>query len=435
MSRELEKRVIVLQEELLKNRRKNEQMKEIYEKQNKLKEEMIDKLKKENNSIKGNIMNYQKKILDLNDNISILKNENEQLLNQLDESEIIDLTNISDNEKELYMYNKNIIKESKSPLDLIKLNKISKACCRLEYTNNNNKIYGNGFFIELPISNKNNPIRGLMTSNNFINENNLNNPIEIKITFNIIQKSLIITNKNHFKFTDYFLNFTFVELNENELNQLKTLDINFLQISENKEIPNKILLIKNHLNGGITIEKGVYISEWGYRLFHTISNSFDFIGSPLISQSTNKVISILTNKNKNCKYNPSTSIKTISQVIKNIYTTKIDKIKYKVKNLSKTEIEELNKIGLKQTKSKLIFESPSSKNVTPLWFYRTNHNWYWTPVDPNLNNKNALPCNWLIIYPNGSLKVVGGYWSEIEPAPRNIELIHWLEKNGFKYLV
>ena len=36
-------------------------MKEIYEEQNKLKEEIINKLKKGNNSIKGNIINYQKK--------------------------------------------------------------------------------------------------------------------------------------------------------------------------------------------------------------------------------------------------------------------------------------------------------------------------------------------------------------------------------------
>ena len=44
MSGELEKRVRILQEELIKNRRKNEEMKEIYEKQNKSKEEIIDKL-------------------------------------------------------------------------------------------------------------------------------------------------------------------------------------------------------------------------------------------------------------------------------------------------------------------------------------------------------------------------------------------------------
>ena len=67
-----------------------------------------------------------------------------------------------------------------------------------------------------------------MTSNNFINENNINNIIEIKILFNIIKKSIIITNKNNFKFTDYFLNFTFIQLNENELNKLTNFDINFL---------------------------------------------------------------------------------------------------------------------------------------------------------------------------------------------------------------
>lgn len=434
MSDELEKRVKILQEEVIKHKRINEEMKETYEKQNKLKEEIIDKLKKENDSIKEYIINYQKSILNLNDNITKLTNENKQLLNQSAQKEI-NFKNVSKNEKELYLYNKNIRKEIKYPLDLIKINNnISKACCRLEYTINDNKIYGNGFFMELPISNTTSPIKGLMTSNNFINEDNINNPIEIKIIFNIIQKSLILTNKNNFKFTDCFLNFTFIQLNENELDELKTFDINFLQINEDKEIPNQIILIQNHLNGEITIENGVIISEWGYQLFHTIPNSFDFIGSPLISLSTNKVISILTN-NKNCKYNPSTNIKLISQVIKNIYTTEINEIKYKVKQLSKTEIEELKKIGLKQTTSELIFESPASFFVTPLWFYRTNHNWYWTPVDPNLKNKKALPCNWLIICPNGSLKVVGGCWSEKEPAPNNIELIHWLEKNGFKYLV
>ncbi len=121
MSKELEKRVIILQEQLIKNRRKNEEMKEMYEKQNNLSKEIIDKLKKENESINGDIINYQKIILDLKNNISKL----EKSAKKFDENEI-DLKNLSDNEKELYSYNNNIIKESKSPLDLIKLNIISK---------------------------------------------------------------------------------------------------------------------------------------------------------------------------------------------------------------------------------------------------------------------------------------------------------------------
>ncbi len=53
----------------------------------------------------------------------------------------------------------------------------------------------------------------------------------------------------------------------------------------------------------------------------------------------------------------------------------------------------------------------------------------------NLKYKNSIPCNWLIIYPNGSLKFVSGYWSEKESAERNNALTYWLEKNDFKYLV
>ena len=41
----------------------------------------------------------------------------------------------------------------------------------------------------------------------------------------------------------------------------------------------------------------------------------------------------------------------------------------------------------------------------------------------------------MIIYPGNSLKVIGGQWDGIEPAPKNIDLIHWLEKYGLKFLI
>ena len=40
--------------------------------------------------------------------------------------------------------------------------------------------------------------------------------------------------------------------------------------------------------------------------------------------------------------------------------------------------------------------------------------------------------NWMIIYPGNSLKVIGGEWNNIEPAPNNINFIHWLENNGLR---
>ena len=97
------------------------------------------------------------------------------------------------------------------------------------------------------------------------------------------------------------------------------------------------------------------------------------------------------------------------------------------------EIDELEEGGLKETNSPNIFISPASIFVTPLWFYRSNHAWYWTPNKP-VNDDENIP-NWIIIYPGCSLKVIGGTWDGVEPAERNIKLIHWLEATSFKYLV
>ena len=70
--------------------------------------------------------------------------------------------------------------------------------------------------------------------------------------------------------------------------------------------------------------------------------------------------------------------------------------------------------------------------MTTIWFYRTKYAWYWTPTKPDKNELNKV--NWMIIYPGNSLRVIGGIWDGQEPAPNNINLIHWLEKNGLKYL-
>ena len=83
--------------------------------------------------------------------------------------------------------------------------------------------------------------------------------------------------------------------------------------------------------------------------------------------------------------------------------------------MTEEEINELNNHGLIQTSSPFIFKSPSSFFVTSLWFYRTNHAWYWTPTEPNFDQDDNYNCNWLIIYPGGSLRVIGGFFHGEEP--------------------
>ena len=53
--------------------------------------------------------------------------------------------------------------------------------------------------------------------------------------------------------------------------------------------------------------------------------------------------------------------------------------------------------------------SKKTEVITPLMFIRTNHAWYWTPEVGN----EYIGHNWLIIYPGGSLKVIGGYWDDL----------------------
>ena len=140
---------------------------------------------------------------------------------------------------------------------------------------------------------------------------------------------------------------------------------------------------------------------------------------------------------KELKCNAATNIHTIVEALRVIYNSKITNnlsiIKKARTPLEEEEIIELKNHGLIKTDSPYIFISPRSKNVTPLWFYRTNHARYWTPTEPKKDDNYIS--NWLIIYPGGSLKVIGGYWHGQEPAQRNIILIHWLESTGLKYLI
>ena len=84
--------------------------------------------------------------------------------------------NVKSYENELFFENDKEI-ESGELLNLINANIIGKSTCIIELIYNNLKIKGTGFLIELPISNSNKPMKGLITNNHIINENVLMNNI------------------------------------------------------------------------------------------------------------------------------------------------------------------------------------------------------------------------------------------------------------------
>ena len=100
--------------------------------------------------------------------------------------------------------------------------------------------------------------------------------------------------------------------------------------------------------------------------------------------------------------------------------------------LSEEEIDELKEDGFEFTDIPNILVSPHSFFVTPIWFYRAHHAWYWTPIKPDKDNINRS--NWMIISPKNSVKAIGVIYDGEEPAPKNIDLIRLLEITKLKYL-
>ena len=106
------------------------------------------------------------------------------------------------------------------------------------------------------------------------------------------------------------------------------------------------------------------------------------------------------------------------------------------KNLSNEDLFKLQNIGLLETENPNIFISPGTDDgITPLWFYRTQYAWFWTPKEPqNYNIEEIKKCNWSLIQSNRPITAIGGRYNNIMPALRNIKLIKTLIKYGMSYL-
>ena len=320
------------------------------------------------------------------------------------------------------------------------LNKISKSICKIEYSFGVENKIGTGFLVKLPIPDSNNPIRGLITSNKVLNNNILYNS-KIMLNFSENEAKIYLMPEGHFCFSDPFINITFIELKNPEYDGFE-----FLNIEENDYGAGYVYIIKNLKEKNIF--KGKVSTKYGFKLLHTISTSDELLGSPLISLDNNKILGVHTDNQMEDMYNNifsvAANIKSTIQAIRVLHSSYIHNksafiekenglIQKELKVLTDIEIFELKDHGLVATSIPEMFISPKSLFITPLWFYRTNYAWYWTPTEPK--NNSVEKSNWIIIYPGCSLKVIGGMYEGCEPAQRNIDLINWLVSTGFNYLV
>ena len=340
--------------------------------------------------------------------------------------------------KEAYYANKEMMISHAAPLvDMSKMTQAAKGTCQIIVDNKN----ATGFFVQLPLGRTGRTLRGLMTNNHVLGERELRDGFTffIKPDLNDNHMDRIyrinITN-GMFRFTDAVIDVSFIEIKPTTIPGFN--DIRYLDVDPNID-ENSWITILQHPNGDPNLKQaiGVYVGGWGFEILHEVNTNPGSSGSALLTIES-KVFGIhkASNPSKHC--NVATRIDVAMFGIARLYLMNYRTFSRAVaaaRRLSSYEIEELRAHGLRETNNPLIFISPSSLFVTQLWFYRSNHAWYWTPKEPrSYYIGDLIDCNWSIIGEDFPIKAIGGYWNGQSPAWRNVELIEWLISTGLRFL-
>ena len=202
-----------------------------------------------------------------------------------------------------------------------KINQINKICSQMKKSvcgikKNNGSIWGNGFFMKTK-NKQNNFIYLLITSNNIINEQDINNEINLGIILNNdFQNEKNIKLKNNLKY--YIDNnekgISIIEINKSQYKSLNNIE--YLELDEkifensSKEKQNKETLNKIYNNESIyTIKypKENEEVEISYGILEKIDNENNInhkcftknitLGSPILLSKNNSLIGIHINNN------------------------------------------------------------------------------------------------------------------------------------------
>lgn len=318
------------------------------------------------------------------------------------------------------------------------IKKVASATCTI--SSNNKQSYG--FLVSLPINMGDRYLFGLLTSNNILPEEKLK--VDSKFNIHFIESNqaydYIIT-EDSFVFTCPFLDISFVEI------PLGSFDnVEYLRAWDEPQIQQKCYFINKSDSSELKFIEGNITEFYGYDIIYKIHDkNIDFIfnGTPLISLSKFSLGDVIgINKgffnNLNNEKISAVHINIIINSIKSLVSRNIQKPLITLspaKNLSKSELDYLEKIGLQSTNNQNIFISPAFFIITPLWFYRTQYAWFWTPTRPiNYNMEEIKKCNWSLIKSNMPIIAIGGIYNNRPPAQKNIKLIKTLINSGLKFL-
>lgn len=299
--------------------------------------------------------------------------------------------------------------------------------------------WGSGFFVVFGVH-KNQILFGVMTNNHVLDENTLKVEQNVQLRLYNAETITIQLKRVGIRFTCPLLDVTFIELKKADVQTMYVHGVEFLHLCYSYQFtpPGTAIAVmqypQNHPK--LAFAQGEVYSLWGTCILHNASTDYGSSGSGIVSMRSGDAVAIHCARRPDMKVNVGVRAPVVIQAIKKIINVNIAHHK-PAKDLNHRELQQLKMLGLHPTTNKFLFISPSSHMVTPLWFYRTNHAWYWTPTRPDSYDEVGLlrRCNWLEIGVHKSKSVIGGYWDGQMPAERNIVLIDKLAATGFNYLV
>lgn len=299
--------------------------------------------------------------------------------------------------------------------------------------------WGSGFFVVFRIH-ENQILHGLMTNNHVLDESMLEDEKNVQLLLHNHETITVQLRGVGIRFTCPLLDVTFIELKEADVQTMVHHGVIFLKVCSSYQCTPKGTAIavmqypQNHPS--LVFAQGNVCSLWGTCILHDVSTNSGSSGSGIVSTCSGEVVAIHRARRPDMKVNVGVRAPVAIQAIDKVINVNIAHHK-PAKDLNHRELQELKMLGLHPTKNKFLFISPSSLFVTPLWFFRTNHAWYWTPTRPDSYDEieQVRRCNWLEIGVGKSKSVIGGYWEGQTPASRNIVLIDKLAATGFKYLL
>lgn len=337
-------------------------------------------------------------------------------------------------------------------MDVRTFNKITEnSVFLIEYDISEDDIgVGTGFFVKFSTSSENKPIYGLITCQHVLKSKHLNSGFEFKIIFKNINKEFKIKlNNSQFIFTSKLLDITFIQFTDELIDEFNLDRENFLtpyciDVPMDGKKNKNILVIQYPQGETLKFAVGDIDSINGFNYRHSISTQQGSSGSPLVSNNyeilgVHKAGEESSNEDDNINY--ATKFSIIHYAICTLYNNRnrvgMDKAKLPPKKLSDEELEELKNMGLESKSNKVFYLVPemnSSSEFSDLYFYRTNHAWYFTKDLNDIDEKekykikNLKRSQWTVI---NSFDEVNHF----RISHHQKIVINFLLFSGFKYLI